>query len=202
MCRAMRQKDRSLKVSKKLRKLMSSRARFVRRISDITKQRQTKTMSTPRDQRSVQNANPKTIDEYLAGVNQDQRAALEQLRRIIHATAPGAEEGISYGLAAFRWNGRPLVAFGASANHCAFYPMNSTLVEAHRSDLARFDTSKGTIRFQPSAPLPAALVRKLIKARLTENTGIHRATRSPAKRAQPRATARLRTRHARAYRSE
>ena len=114
-------------------------------------------------------ATPKTIDEYLAGVNADQRAALEKLRQTIRAVAPQAEECLSYGLAAFRLNGRPLVAFGATANHCAFYPMSSTTVEAHRAELDGYDTSKGTIRFQPDDPLPAVLVRKMVKARIAEN---------------------------------
>ena len=114
---------------------------------------------------------PRTIDEYLAGVHAHQRPALETLRRTIRAVAPKAEECISYGLAAFRLNGRPLVAFGASANHCAFYPMNSTTVEAFRAQLKGFETSKGTIRFQADDPLPAALVRKLVKARIAENDG-------------------------------
>jgi uncharacterized protein YdhG (YjbR/CyaY superfamily) len=77
-------------------------------------------------------AKPKTIDEYLATVRADQRAVLEQLRRTIRAMVPQAEECISYGLAAFRLDGRPLVAFGATANHCAFYPMSSSTVEAHK----------------------------------------------------------------------
>src|SRR3989475_89613 len=114
---------------------------------------------------------PKTTDEYLAGVNADQRAALEALRRTIRAVAPKAEEYISYGLAAFRLNGRPLVAFGASAKHCAFYPMNSTTVKAFQEQLEGFETSKGTIRFQADNPLPAALVRKLVKTRIAENGG-------------------------------
>ena len=112
---------------------------------------------------------PRTIDEYLAGVHADQRAALETLRRTIRAVAPKAEEYIGYGVAAFRLNGRPLVAFGASANHCAFYPMNSTTVEAFQKQLKGFETSKGTIRFQADDPLPAALVRKLVRARIAEN---------------------------------
>ena len=116
-------------------------------------------------------AKPRTIDEYLAGVNAEQRAALEKLRQTIRTVAPKAEECISYGLAAFRLNGRPLVAFGASANHCAFYPMNSTAVEAFHEQLKGFETSKGTIRFQADNPLPAALVRKLVKARIAENDG-------------------------------
>jgi len=114
---------------------------------------------------------PTTIDEYLSGVTADQRAALEKVRKAVRAAAPKAEEGISYGLAAFRLDGKPLVAFGASASHCAFYPMSSTTVAAHADDLAGYETSKGTIRFPADRPLPAALVRKLVKARIAENAG-------------------------------
>ena len=111
---------------------------------------------------------PKTIDEYLAGVSDEQRAALEKLRKTIRAAAPKAEECISYQLPAFRLNGL-LVAFGARPDHCAFYPMSASTVAAHKADLEAYDTSKGTIRFQPDKPLPAALVRKLVKARIAEN---------------------------------
>ena len=111
----------------------------------------------------------KTIDDYLAGVSEDQRAALQRLRRTIRAAAPKAEECISYQLPAFRLDGRMLVGFGASAKHCSFYPMSSATVEAHKEALAGYDTSKGTIRFQPNKPLPVALVRKLVKARIAEN---------------------------------
>ena len=112
---------------------------------------------------------PKTIDDYLAPLDDDQRAALERLRKIIKAAAPRAEECISYQIPAFRLDGRLLVAFGAAAKHCAFYPMSSKTIAAHEKELAGFDTSKGTIRFQPDKPLPAALVRKLVKARIAEN---------------------------------
>jgi uncharacterized protein YdhG (YjbR/CyaY superfamily) len=112
---------------------------------------------------------PTTIDEYLAPFSKDQRAALQKLRKTIKAAAPKAEESISYGLAAFRLNGKPLVAFGATANHCAFYPMSSSTVESHKGELKEYDTSKGTIRFQADKPLPAALVRKPVKARIAEN---------------------------------
>ena len=112
---------------------------------------------------------PQTIDEYLAALSDDKRAALEKLRKTIRAAAPKAEECISYQLPAFRLDGRMLVAFGATANHCAFYPMSSSTVEAHKDELKDYDTSKGTIRFQADKPLPAALVRKLVKARIAEN---------------------------------
>ena len=109
-----------------------------------------------------------TIDEYLANLSDDKRAALEKLRKTIRAAAPQAEECISYQMPAFRLNGM-LVGFGATASHCAFYPMSSSTVAAHKEELKDYDTSKGTIRFQPDKPLPAALVRKLVKARIAEN---------------------------------
>ena len=114
---------------------------------------------------------PQTIDEYLAALSADKRTALQKLRKIIRAAAPKAEECISYQLAAFRLAGRMLVAFGATANHCAFYLMSGSTVAAHQDELKDYDTSKGTIRFQPDQPLPAALVRKLVKARIAENSG-------------------------------
>jgi uncharacterized protein YdhG (YjbR/CyaY superfamily) len=109
-----------------------------------------------------------TIAEYLARLGDDKRAALEKLRRTIRAAAPKAEECISYSLPAFRLNG-VLVGFGAYANHCAFYLFSGTTVSAFKTELAKYDTSRGTIRFQPDKPLPAALVRKLVKARIAEN---------------------------------
>ena len=110
----------------------------------------------------------RSVDEYLAALGGDQRAALERLRKAIRAAAPEAEECISYQLPAFRLDGM-LVGFGATASHCAFYLMSSATVEAHREELHDYDTSKGTIRFQPEKPLPLALVRKLVKARIAEN---------------------------------
>lgn len=114
---------------------------------------------------------PKTIDEYLATVKGAPRAALQKLRKAIKAAAPAAVECICYGLPAFRYDGRPLVCFRAAASHCALHPMSGAIVAAHRADLKAFSTSKGTVRFQPEKPLPAALVRKLVKARIAEITG-------------------------------
>jgi uncharacterized protein YdhG (YjbR/CyaY superfamily) len=107
---------------------------------------------------------PQTVDDYLAGLSDHQRAALERLRRTIRSIVPRAEECISYQLPAFRLDGKVLVWFGAGAKHCAFYP--GGVVPELQRELKDFDTSKGTIRFQPDQPLPAALVRKLVKARI------------------------------------
>ena len=110
---------------------------------------------------------PKTINAYLATLDSDKRAALQKLRRTIHAAAPGAQECISYQIPAFRFKGRMLVWFAAASKHCSFFP-GAYPIAAHKRDLGGYSTSKGTIRFQPDKPLPAALVRKLIKARLAE----------------------------------
>ena len=112
---------------------------------------------------------PKIIDEYLAHANPDQRAALEKLRKTILTVAPKAHECISYGIPAFRLNGHLLVGFGAWANHCSFYPMSSVTLKKFRNELRNFQTSKGTIRFYPRKPLPVALVKKLVKARIANS---------------------------------
>jgi len=112
-------------------------------------------------------APPTTIDEYLARVSDDKRAALEQLRQTIRGVVPTAEECISYQMPAFRYEGRVLVYFAAAANHCAFYP--GGMVNDFKDELDAFETSKGTIRFQPGHPLPATLVRKIVKACVARN---------------------------------
>lgn len=111
---------------------------------------------------------PRTIDEYLAALGDNERKALDKLRRSIRAAAPKADECISYGIPAFRLDGM-LVGFGASARHCSFFLMSGSTVDDHQKLLENYDTSKGTIRFPAAKPLPAALVRKLVKARLAEN---------------------------------
>jgi uncharacterized protein YdhG (YjbR/CyaY superfamily) len=110
---------------------------------------------------------PKSIDDYLSTVSDEHRFALEKLRKQIRSAAPKAEECISYGLPAFRQNGM-LVWFGAARNHCSFYP-GGRAVETYQSELKNYSLSKGTIRFQPDKPLPAPLVRKIVKERVAAN---------------------------------
>jgi uncharacterized protein YdhG (YjbR/CyaY superfamily) len=112
---------------------------------------------------------PATIDEYLASVSPDQRALLQKLRTTIRTVAPKVEECISYGIPAFRLNGRSLFFFGAWANHCAFYPGSSTTLKKFRNELRGFQRSKGTLRFSPEKPLPVALLKALVRARVREN---------------------------------
>ena len=99
---------------------------------------------------------------------EEARAALEKLRAQIRAAAPEAVEAISYQMPAFKLRGRLLVYFAAFKDHCSLFP-GSSVMEAHRDELKGYYTSKGTIRFSPGKPLPAALVKKLVKARIAEN---------------------------------
>src|ERR687897_3189054 len=108
------------------------------------------------------------VDTFVAGLAPETRAALENLRRMIAKAAPDAVEGISYGVPAFKYRGRPLVSFGGGKNHCSFYVQSPTVMDAHRDELAGYETAKGTIRFAPDEPLPAGLVTKLVKARIAE----------------------------------
>ena len=110
---------------------------------------------------------PQNIDEYLSTLGDEKRAALEKLRRAITSAAPRAEECISYGIPAFRLDGRVLVFFAAAKQHCSFFP-GAHPIEALKAELKAYSLSKGTIRFQPDAPIPAALVRQLVKARVEQ----------------------------------
>ena len=112
---------------------------------------------------------PKTHDDYLRALSADKRSALEKVRKDVKAAAPRAEECISYDLPSFRLNGKLLVSYGAGAKHCAFYP--GSIVREFAKELKDYDTSgKGTIRFAADKPLPTALVRKIVKARIAQQT--------------------------------
>ena len=109
-----------------------------------------------------------TIAAYVASLDKPKRAALQKLRKDIRAAAPELKECISYGIPAFRLDGKMIMAFGASAKHCSFYP-GAHPVKAHAKELAKYSTSKGTIRFPAEEPLPTALVRKLVRTRIAES---------------------------------
>jgi uncharacterized protein YdhG (YjbR/CyaY superfamily) len=114
-------------------------------------------------------AAPKNVDDYLAGVPEPARSTLNRIRAAIRSAAPPeATEAISYRIPTFKYKG-PLVAFAAFSNHCSLFPMSASLIEAFKKELKGFHTSKGTIRFPVDKPLSAALVKKLVKARIAQN---------------------------------
>lgn len=114
-------------------------------------------------------AAPKNTDEYLAGVPEPARSTLSKVRATIRSIVPAeTTEAIGYGMPTFRYKGA-LVAFGAFSDHCSFFPMSAALIEEFKDDLKNYQTAKGTIRFPLNKPLPAALLKKFVKARITQN---------------------------------
>ena len=108
-----------------------------------------------------------SVAAYLRATPPAPRAALQQLRKTIKAAAPQATEVISYGMPCFKHHGT-LLCFAAFKDHCSLF-MSTYVTRALKKELASYDTSKGTIRFTADKPLPAALVRKLVKARIAQN---------------------------------
>lgn len=108
------------------------------------------------------------IDAYLAALPQEARVALEKLRKAIRAAAPKAEEVISYQIPTFKYHG-PLVFFAAFRNHYSFYVVNKSILETFAAELKPFKTSGTTIHFSTDHPLPATLVKKIVRARMEEN---------------------------------
>lgn len=112
---------------------------------------------------------PKDVDEYLAGVPEPARTTLNKIRAIIRSVAPPeATEAISYGMPTFKYKG-PLFAYAAFKDHCSLFPTGSSVMEMFAEELKAFDTSKGTIRFPVDKPPSAALIKKLVKARIAQN---------------------------------
>jgi uncharacterized protein YdhG (YjbR/CyaY superfamily) len=99
---------------------------------------------------------------------QDDAQALQKLRKTIKAVAPEATEVISYQVPAFKLHGRPLVSYAAFKDHCSFFPMSTTVVEALGEELKPYVAARGTLHFTPDKPIPAALIRK-VKARIDES---------------------------------
>jgi uncharacterized protein YdhG (YjbR/CyaY superfamily) len=111
---------------------------------------------------------PRTVDEYLERVPEPARTTLKKIRTVIRSVAPPeATEGISYGMPTFKYKGM-LASFAAFSDHCSLFPGAGPTIE-FRNELKNFQTSKGTIRFAPNKPLPAALLKRLVKARIAEN---------------------------------
>jgi uncharacterized protein YdhG (YjbR/CyaY superfamily) len=111
---------------------------------------------------------PESVDDYLAALPDDKRAALVRLRKLIQAAAPKATEVISYQIPVYKYHGM-LVGFAAFKNHCSFFVMSQSVMKAYGEELEKYDGAETTIHFAADKPLPIALVKKLVKARILEN---------------------------------
>ena len=112
---------------------------------------------------------PGDVENYFASVPEDARATLEKLRKTIKAAVPKAVEVIWYQMPTFKLDDRPLVSIGAFKGHCSLFPMSYAVMNTYKDELKSYHTSKGTIRFPLDHPLPAALVKKVVKARIQEH---------------------------------
>jgi uncharacterized protein YdhG (YjbR/CyaY superfamily) len=111
---------------------------------------------------------PTSVEAYFASLDPDRRAQLQKLRETIAAAAPGAEEGITYGMPGFLLDGRGLVGYMAFERHYSFFPMSPAAIDAHREELGDLVTGKGTISFEYGRRLPVKLVKAVVKTRLAE----------------------------------
>jgi uncharacterized protein YdhG (YjbR/CyaY superfamily) len=128
-----------------------------------------KTTTPARRSSSKATSGPAEVDRYLAKVPQPARSTLQKIRTMVRSAAPReATEAISYGIPAFKYNGM-LVAYAAFANHCSFFPASGELLQEFAEELKDYPCSKGTIRFSVNQPLPSALVKKLVQARVAKN---------------------------------
>lgn len=117
---------------------------------------------------SMKSVPAKDIDGYLETLPEEVRVTLEKLRKTIKAAAPKAEEAISYQMPCFKYLG-PLVFFAAFKDHCSLFPGSKSVIETFKDELKSYHASGGTIHFSVQNPLPATLVRKIVKARVAEN---------------------------------
>jgi uncharacterized protein YdhG (YjbR/CyaY superfamily) len=118
--------------------------------------------------KTAKNIPAENVDAYLRAVPSMARTTLEKVRKAIRSAAPKAKEVISYQIPIYKYNG-PVAAFAAFKNHCSFYPMSHAIMKAYKDELNPYDTSGVTIRFPLDKPLPAALVKKLVMAKIKEN---------------------------------
>jgi uncharacterized protein YdhG (YjbR/CyaY superfamily) len=119
--------------------------------------------------RPAKGAAAPTVEEYLERVPEPARSTLEKVRAVIRSVVPAeATEAISYGMPTFRYKGA-LIAFGAFKDHCSLFPMGSSAIEQFREELKGYQVSKGTIHFALDKPLPAPLIKKIVKARIAQN---------------------------------
>jgi uncharacterized protein YdhG (YjbR/CyaY superfamily) len=125
-------------------------------------------MATKTTKAAAKTASKRTVDDYLAAAPKDKRDVLMRLRKTVKAAAPKATESVSYGLAGYKYNGKPLVYFAYWRDHCSVYGFTGSVIDAHAAELKPYDISKGTIKFTAEKPLGDRLMTKMVKDRIAE----------------------------------
>jgi uncharacterized protein YdhG (YjbR/CyaY superfamily) len=108
------------------------------------------------------------VRKYIAALPPPARKRMQQVRALVRSTVPGAVEHFSYGIPGFKLDGQPLVWYAAFKAHTSLYPITPPLLRALKVDVSAYETSKGTIRFPLSKPLPAPLVKVLVRGRAAD----------------------------------
>jgi uncharacterized protein YdhG (YjbR/CyaY superfamily) len=140
----------------------------MKRARSVTDARSVKNARSAKRARTPSVASPDAVAAYLAALPPPLRARMRGIRAIVRATAPSAVEHFSYRIPGFRLDGRTLLWYAAFKRHIGLYPITPALLRTHRIDVSGYETSKGTIRFPFDEPLPAPLVKRLVKARVAE----------------------------------
>jgi uncharacterized protein YdhG (YjbR/CyaY superfamily) len=112
-----------------------------------------------------------TVDDYFASLEETARLAYERVRDLALAEVPDADQGTSYGMAALKYRGKPLLGFQAARSHLSIFPFSPQAIDTVRGELAGSAVSKGTLRFDPASPLPSDVIRTLVRSRAAEIEG-------------------------------
>lgn len=128
-------------------------------------------------------AKPASVDDYLKSVPADQRTALQNLRKLIFATVPNVQELISWSMPSYKYAGKLLVGFAAFNQHCSLFTCSGTFLQAYQKEVEKYGGTKSCLHFTPAMPLPATLVKKILKERMKENELKAAGKKKPAKKA-------------------
>ncbi len=129
-------------------------------------------MAESRPKSTVSTPGIQAVDDFLAAAPEPQRSTLAKLRDILRTVLPTAEEGLSYGVAAFKVDGRAIAGYAPYKNHCSYFPMSGSVLVELAPELEAYTRTSGALHFPIDKPLPISLVRKLVKARLAQSSEV------------------------------
>jgi uncharacterized protein YdhG (YjbR/CyaY superfamily) len=136
---------------------------------------------TSKNRMTSANSSSNSVAKYFSGLPEPAKSTLQSVRTAILSACPrDTIEALSYGIPTFKHNGS-ICAIAAFKDHCSLFPMSYFVIEKFRAQLSRFDVSKGTVRFPIDKPLPAPLLKKIVKARITQMSEKQKAKSKPSR---------------------